>query len=492
MGDTTQKSEHSLKRCLGLRETLTITTGTVIGVGLFTVGGNVVGSLGPWVIFATLAALAISVYPALLYAEMGAALPFSGGTYVYACRGLGRPFGMLAGWNFLISMISVASGEALAFSFYLRTLFEALGLPLPIGDRWLAAGAILLFILLGVRGAEMTGRMQNGFLFFFWGVAAVWVYSMLPHLQPVGPLASPSVGVGGFLPCVALVWWCFAGFETCCAMGGEVHYPQLELPRALFLAPFLVFAVNGVFQWVLVSVVPQNALAGLAMAAAPYAEGLRLAGVTGLPLVLLCMGIAFGGDFSTLNASISAPARYLYTMARDGALPAFFAEIHPRFHTPARACAALGALTLALVCTGSIGWIASLSLFATLLYYILGIGAAWALRRKEPGLARPYKAPGICLGAPVSIAVYALMLTQLEHSAIWAGLAWCTAGLVLYAVWGRRHFVPTEPEAAPAAWPAEEERKRMDREYARWKLAVAVGTAGVLLLFLFTFLRAVL
>ncbi len=170
----------ALRRCLGLRESITITTGTVIGVGLFTVGANVVGLMGGAVIFATLAALLISIYPSLLYAEMSAALPFSGGTYQYASLGLSRPFGMLSGWCFIISMVSVASGEALAFSFYLRTMLQALGLSLPFGDQWIAVAAVIGFLLLAIRGVEMTGRMQNGFLFFFWGVAIVWICSILP------------------------------------------------------------------------------------------------------------------------------------------------------------------------------------------------------------------------------------------------------------------------------------------------------------------------
>ncbi|MGL4484984.1 MAG: hypothetical protein ACRCUS_08550 [Anaerovoracaceae bacterium] len=64
-----------LKRTFGLKESVTITVGTVIGVGLFTVGANVVGMLGSTVILATFVAMLISIYPALLYAEMGAALP---------------------------------------------------------------------------------------------------------------------------------------------------------------------------------------------------------------------------------------------------------------------------------------------------------------------------------------------------------------------------------------------------------------------------------
>ena len=107
----------TLKRSFGMREAVTITVGTVIGVGLFTVGANVVGLMGASVILATFVAMIVSVYPALLYAEMGAALPYAGGTYKYAALGIGKPMGMLAGWNFIISLVAVTSGEAMAFSF---------------------------------------------------------------------------------------------------------------------------------------------------------------------------------------------------------------------------------------------------------------------------------------------------------------------------------------------------------------------------------------
>ncbi len=483
--------QAGLRRCLGLRETITITVGTVIGVGLFTVGANVVGMLGPAVILATLAALAVSVYPSLLYAEMGASLPFAGGTYQYASLGLGRPMGMLAGWNFIISMVSVASGEALAFSFYLRTLLGALGIALPLSDRALACLALAAFLVLALCGVELTGRLQNGFLFFFWGVAAVWILSSLPSMHFTASFAVEAryLTPGGFLGCVALIWWCFAGFETCCAMGEEIRHPQINLPRALFLAPFLVFAVNGLFQWALLCLVPSGDLHALAEAAAPYAEGMRLAGVAGLPLVLLCAGIAFGGDFSTLNASVSAPARYLYTMARDGALPAFFGKLHPRRQTPVPAILVLGALMIALVYTDSIPYIASLSLFATLLYYVIGILSACGLRRRMPRLARPYRAPGIRVGAPVSVAIYLLLMTQLDRGAVLAGIAWCALGLLLWAACRKRYPAPAREEAPLPEPPGADEKAKMDREYRFWTAAVACLAAVVLALNLWVLLR---
>ena len=100
-------SRPTLARTFGLREAVTITAGSVIGVGLFTVGSNVVGSMGPAVILATIVALLISVYPALLYAEMGAMLPYAGGTYQFASLGIGRAAVVLAVWNLIISLVEV-------------------------------------------------------------------------------------------------------------------------------------------------------------------------------------------------------------------------------------------------------------------------------------------------------------------------------------------------------------------------------------------------
>lgn len=106
-----------------MREAVTITAGSVIGVGLFTTGSNVVGTLGPAVILATLLALAVSIYPALLYAEMGAALPYAGGTYQFASLGLGRAAGMLAGWNFIISLVASDGGRSARFQLLLPNAF---------------------------------------------------------------------------------------------------------------------------------------------------------------------------------------------------------------------------------------------------------------------------------------------------------------------------------------------------------------------------------
>ena len=488
-------SGNTLKRTFGMREAVTITVGTVVGVGLFTTGANVVGDMGPAVILATFVAMLISIYPALLYAEMGAALPYAGGTYKYASLGIGKPFGMLAGWNFIISLVAVTSGEALAFSFYFKTLFSALGVELPISDRTLATIVVVIFIITNVLGVEMTGKLQNGFMFFFWGVAIIWFITMIPNVQLPYFLEMPEFIQEetplGFVAAVSMIWWCFAGFETCCAMGEEIKYPQINIPRALFLAPFIVFAVNAAFQWFLVGIVPTEEISALSTASAPFAEAMTKAGILGFPLILLAAGIAFGGDFSTLNASIAVPPRYLFTMARDGAMPKIFARIHKKYQTPYIAILTLGILSAFLIASNSMVYIASVSLFADLFYYVIGIGASFGLRKKHPELNRPYKAPGIMIGAPVSVIIYIVMITQLEREALITGVVWCALGLVVYGVCRRMYKDEENEEEAGVLQPeipSPEEKKKMDREFNIWKTVVAAAVIIVLLAYVVPFL----
>lgn len=488
-------SGNTLKRTFGMREAVTITVGTVVGVGLFTTGANVVGDMGPAVILATFVAMMISIYPALLYAEMGAALPYAGGTYKYASLGIGKPFGMLAGWNFIISLVAVTSGEALAFSFYFKTLFSALGVELPISDRTLATIVVVIFIITNVLGVEMTGKLQNGFMFFFWGVAIIWFITMIPNVQLPYFLEMPEFIQGetplGFVAAVSMIWWCFAGFETCCAMGEEIKFPQINIPRALFLAPFIVFAVNAAFQWFLVGIVPTEEISALSTASAPFAEAMTKAGILGFPLILLAAGIAFGGDFSTLNASIAVPPRYLFTMARDGAMPKIFARIHKKYQTPYIAILTLGILSAFLIASNSMVYIASVSLFADLFYYVIGIGASFGLRKKHPELNRPYKAPGIMIGAPVSVIIYIVMITQLEQEALITGVVWCALGLVVYGVCRRMYKDEENEEEAGVLQPeipSPEEKKKMDREFNIWKTVVAAAVIIVLFAYVVPFL----
>ena len=149
-----------------------------------------------------------------------------------------------------------------------------------------------------------------------------------------------------------------------------------------------------------------------------------------------------------------------------------------------------------MIATDSLIYIASLSLFADLLYYVIGILAAWALRRRRPDLQRPYKAPLVTIGAPVSALIYLYMMTQLDTNAFITGVIWCVLGLAIYFYCSRHNAkaenaTPTLEQTGALDMPQNSaEIASMDREYLVWKVIVATACILALLLYALPYLCA--
>lgn len=262
-------------------------------------------------------------------------------------------------------------------------------------------------------------------------------------------------------------------------MGAETKYPQYTLPRALKISVFMVFALNALFQWFLVGLVPKEFYGILAAADAPYAEGLKAVGLVGFPIILLCIGIAFGGDLSTINPGIAAPARYIYTMAEDGALPKFLGKIHPKFKTPYVAVIVVGVINFILIATGSINYIASVSLISLAICYMIGCLSYMGLKKKYPDMKRPYKAPLGVVGCIFTIVVYCFMLIFADKAAlITSGIITVLCVIFYFAYSHRKECVmPTiEEEIGVIEEPDEQTKVKMDRQYTIWKVCTIIVT----------------
>lgn len=485
----TDNKKTQLVRALGLKEAISMTIGTVVGVGLFTCGSAQIGLVGSWIIVFTFVSLLISIWPCLIYGEMSAAMPCAGGTYNYAKRGLNRAWANMSGWHYIVSVVAIGAGETLAFANYFKILMEQLGVNIAgIDPRVIAIILVAVFLYLNFRGIEQSGKAQTAFMFFFWGCAVAWFLYMIPniHVEYFGGIAMDSMPpFREMMYIFGLVWWCYTGFETCVSMGAETKYPQYNLPRALKISVFLVFALNALFQWFLVGLVPHAFYGVLAAADAPYAEGLKAAGLVGFPIILLCIGIAFGGDLSTINPGIAAPARYIYTMAEDGALPEFLGKIHPKYKTPHVAVIVVGLINFILIATGSIDYIASVSLISLAVCYMIGCLAFLGMRKNYPDLKRPYKAPLGKLGCVVTIVSYTAIIIFADRTALITAIVISVICLASYFAFNsrRRHLdISLEDEIGVLEEPGEEEKAKLDREYKIWKyatIAVTVVAIGI-------------
>ena len=148
-----ENKETQLVRALGLKESISMTIGTVVGVGLFTCGSAQIGHVGSWIIVITFLSLLISIWPCLIYGEMSAALPCAGGTYNYAKRGLNRVWANLAGWHYIISVVGIGAGETLAFANYFKILFSQFGIDLSgVDSRIIAIILVIFFLILNFKG----------------------------------------------------------------------------------------------------------------------------------------------------------------------------------------------------------------------------------------------------------------------------------------------------------------------------------------------------
>ncbi|MCI7249068.1 MAG: APC family permease, partial [Clostridiales bacterium] len=453
-------------------------------------------------------------FPCAMYGELGAALPLAGGTYSYAKRAINYPTAVFESWNYTLAQIGIGASESMAFSNYFVRLLNALGMNVPTDDNdysfidlingscdasiflWKALPAIGLFILftfISYRGAEMNGKTQNFFMFFFWACSLVWFATVIARAdfsgvtEMVAGVGIPH-GVNAFAQAVLLVLWCFFGFETIVGMGSEVKFPQITLPRALLITPFCVLAVNLLFQWFLCALTPAEHIPDLYTAAAPYASAMEYAGIVGLPLIILCLGITLGGDFSTMNPCIAGPARYIYIMAEDGNFPRWFGKVHPKFKSPHRAVVLCAVLGIFFILSGSIKIVAMMCAYNQIQCYIIGYISFYMLRKKEPELERPFRCPAGTFATIFSCVTFGILLIlAYDPVAIWYNIIWDILAIAYYFFFVRKRPIPqealdVEALALVTQEPTAEERAKLDKQYKRWRIgAYCFAALGVLL-----------
>lgn len=487
-----KKNNITMVRALGLTESISMTVGTVVGVGLFTCGSAQIGIVGKNIIWYTLIAFIISIFPAIIYGELATILPYSGGTYQYAKYGLNKFWANLAGWHYIISIVAITSGEALAFANYFQILLSQFGIHLFSNQTQLIAIVlIVIFLILNIFGVKVSSRAQNAFMFFFWGCSILWFIYMIPNINLSylhGNINSNNLSLTNMIYILGLVWWCYTGFETCVSMGDEIKYPQITIPRALKLSIVIVFICNALFQWFLLGIVPSKYYHSISIATAPYAEGLQLAGYIGFPIILLCVGIAFGGDLSTINPGIAAPARYIYTMSKDNVFPLFFSKIGEKSKVPYNAIILIGVINIFLILTNSIIFIASVSLVSLAICYIIGCCSYIGMKIKYPSIRDMFKIKLGSLYAGITIFIYLFVILFSEKSAIFTSLLITLLCFAFYFVLDKNRLKTNKFEMVSEyrEQPNDDEKIVMDRQYAIWKLCtIILATISVLLYVVF-------
>ena len=447
-----------LRRDLGLAAAVSVVVGSMIGVGIF-LGPRVIAtylSTPGLVMLAWVLGGLLVFCGALTYAELGAAFPESGGIYAYVRRAYGPLPAFLTGWSgFAIGKAASVSALAVAFGEYLPPLLAGAGLLQP-GQELTRLGVVLVALVLialltfvNVLGVRHAGRLGVVAMVVKVGALGVLVVGgvlllggRIPALvqTPLLPAdASPLPLLSAMGLALIPVFFAYDGWVNATMVAEEVKDPGRNVPRAVILGTLGVVVV-----YALVNLAYFLALgpANVGQSGAAALSATALFGSWGGLFVTLAILVSIVG---TINAVILSGPRIAYAMARDGV---FFRGVEKvtRFGTPGWSIALQGLVSALLVLLPPIG---GQPLFDTLLTYVivdsfifygLGAGAIFLMRRRHPDVERPYRVPLYPLVPLVFIAGSALFLLNAFITSFWTsvgGVALVLAALPGYWYWSR-------------------------------------------------------
>lgn len=381
-----------LLRILGVAFGVAVVIGGTIGSGILRTPGAVVAQFGSERL--ALAAWAAGAVSALLaasaLADLVTSVPRSGGFYVFARRALGNAVGVAIGWADWASNCAAVTYAAITFSEYIALLYPGMA---PFGNAP-GAAVVIAFAALQFGGMRLSGRVLEVTSF---GKALAFV--LLIALLFMAPAASGEATAlpgppGGFATFAAaiialqLVVGAFDGWQQAMYFAGEDTNPSRNLPRSLIGGVALVAGVYLLINVAFMRVLPTATLAASPLPAADAAT--VVFGASGTRVVTWLAALSL---LPLIHAVLMSASRVLYAMSRDGLLPSRIGYVSPS-GTPTMALVASAAVGLLLLGVQTFDLISAVMAFFAVTGYTGAFVALLVLRKREPGLPRPFRSWG--------------------------------------------------------------------------------------------------
>jgi len=431
-------TEDRLPRNLGLWSAAAVLVGTTIGSGIFKVPGQVaadLGAAGPMLLVWVLGGV-VTLTGALSIAELAAAFPRSGGIFAYILEAEGPFWAFLYGWSELtVIRASAIGGIASVFAEYLGHFIPYTAQQ----EHYVAAAAIILIAGLNYVGISYAAVLMNITTLLKYGALiglGLFAFALGTHAAPsAAPAVAVAVGSSAILTALVPVMYTYDGWSNLSFIGGEVRNPSRNLPRALILgtlAIVLIYLVmNAAYLWLL----PVATMATAKPLAVAAAARIPIFGAAGASIIA---GIVMVSCFGSVNGSIMTGPRVFFAMSDRGLLFPVVARVSPRFQTPSVAIWLAAALAVTYVLQNSFAQLADRFVLGTWPFYALAVAGVFILRRRQPGLVRPYRT----FGYPVTPALFLLASVGMMANAIYTnprdnGVTFgiILAGVPVYGVW---------------------------------------------------------
>ena len=322
-----ERVDHQLVRGIGIPALTANIVSSTIGAGIFVIPATVAKGLGSAAPLAFVCCAIAMVLFVTCFAIAGSRVSLTGGLYAYVEVAFGRYVGFLAGMLYFLTALGAVAGVVNVLANSVALVVPFLGGPVMRIIVMFAVYASL--VLINIRGVRQGAGAVTAItvakllpLLLFICVGILFIHT--PNLAWSGWPSSKSLG-----DAVILLIFAFVGIEVALIPSGEVKNPARTVPRSAYLALVITTII-----YLMIQLVAQGTL-GADLAnhpAAPLAESAATF-LGNLGRMILLAGASISA-FGFVTSDILSSPRMIFAFGRDGALPQFFAHVHPRYRSP--------------------------------------------------------------------------------------------------------------------------------------------------------------
>jgi basic amino acid/polyamine antiporter, APA family len=432
-----------LSRSITALHATALVVGIIIGASIFVQPSVITGAVptvggvyAVWIVSGIL-----TLFGALIAAELASAYPLAGGVYVFLREAFSPAVAFLWGWAMFWTMhTGIIAVIAMVFARYFAFF-------IPVGDagmRAFAVSAVIALTAVNYVGVRQGSLVQTTLTILKVGaIAAIIVvaFALGPRGSAVAPTSttglpatSPPFTLSQFPLAIVAGLFAFGGWHMVTYAAEETKDPERTIPRALWIGVLIVTACYIALNAAYFHVLAPSAIAHSTRVAADAADA-----VLGNGGAALMSAIVIASTFGALNGVILSGPRAYLAMARDRLLVEWAAAIHPRFHTPHRAILLQGAWAVVLVSTGTYRALFTRVVYTEWIFFALMAVGLMRLRKR-----RSYEPAYRVWGYPIVPIIFVvssayIVVNQILHEPRESatGLALVLAGLPIYYFWLR-------------------------------------------------------
>ncbi|MGW4397810.1 APC family permease [Amycolatopsis nivea] len=466
-GDSATLPGNGLERRIGPLQATAINMTQMCGIGPFvTIPAMVATMGGPQAMFGWIIGAIIALADGLVWAELGAALPGAGGTYIYLREAFqyrtGRLMPFLFAWSAVLFIPLIMSTGIIGLVQYLGYLVPGVtdaGGVTPLG-KVIGIGLVVLIVLALFRRIGQISKLTTAlFLIMLFAVLAV-IIAAFSHFDAhqafaftPGAFGSGGAFWSGLGAGLVIAVYDYLGYNTSAYLGGEVRNPGRTLPRSIIFSILGIMTLYFLLQVGVLGSQPLESIKNATSVASSVLEqawGSVAAKIVTVFIVIAAVGSVFAG--------LLGGSRVPFEAARDKVFLPVFGKLHPKLNLPTAGVLAMGVITA----IGSLFTLTDVINAAVTVLVIIQslaqVAAIWALRRRQPHLKRPYRQ--VLYPVPTIIAL--LGWVYVFHSATalskWLTAAWIVLGVIAFLIYASKEkvwpFGPKEIREAFASQPA--------------------------------------